>query len=118
MMPFFQSATLAVSTIDPTLSSKIERSPQYKDGKFVGNLNALNMSLADYASTTWDFLFTRNARTPDTDPMMRLTAAAESKNVKYATPVVGETTLYGKTIPATKWWEQAVELHSSSTDWR
>ena len=181
------------------------------------------MSLADYASTTWDFLFTRNARTPDTelpfkpvdlthfnipdngqlnvtwvimtpfhklffsgdsgyfdgfkkigdkygpfdmtfiecgaynksweqvhmfpeqtvqahldlkgiilhpihwatfnlalhswyDPMMRLTAAAESKNVKYATPVVGETTLYGKTIPATKWWEQAVELHSISTE--
>jgi len=67
MMPFFQSATLAVSTIDPALSSKIERSPQYKDGKFVGNINALNMSLAGYASTTWDFLFTRNARTPNTE---------------------------------------------------
>jgi L-ascorbate metabolism protein UlaG (beta-lactamase superfamily) len=67
VIQFFQSATLAVSTIDPTLSSKIERSPQYKDGKFIGNINALNMSLADYASTTWDFLFTRNARTPDAE---------------------------------------------------
>jgi L-ascorbate metabolism protein UlaG (beta-lactamase superfamily) len=67
VMSFFQPTTSAVSTTDPTLSSKIERSPQYKDGKFVGNINTLNMSLADYASTTWDFLFTRNARTPDTE---------------------------------------------------
>jgi hypothetical protein len=29
--------------------------------------NTLNMSFADYASTTWDFLFTRNHRTPDTE---------------------------------------------------
>ena len=50
------------------------------------------------------------------DPMMRLTVAAESKNVKYATPIVGETTLYGKTIPTTKWWEPVVELHGSSTE--
>jgi len=29
--------------------------------------NALNMSFTDFASTTWDFLFTRNQRTPNTE---------------------------------------------------
>jgi L-ascorbate metabolism protein UlaG (beta-lactamase superfamily) len=35
--------------------------------------NALNMSFTDYVSTTWDFLFTRNHRTPDTElPVKRV----------------------------------------------
>ena len=45
------------------------------------------------------------------EPMVRLTAAANFKNVKIATPVVGETTVYrSMSIPATKWWEQAMAL--------
>ena len=46
------------------------------------------------------------------EPMVRLTAAANSKRVKIATPVVGETTVYNMSIPATRWWEQAMELSS------
>jgi hypothetical protein len=46
------------------------------------------------------------------EPMERLTAAAEYKNVKVATPIVGETTVYGKSIPIARWWEQAMEAPS------
>jgi L-ascorbate metabolism protein UlaG (beta-lactamase superfamily) len=44
------------------------------------------------------------------EPMVRLTAAADDKNVKVATPIVGETTVYNKRIPTARWWEQAIEL--------
>jgi L-ascorbate metabolism protein UlaG (beta-lactamase superfamily) len=57
----------AVSNSDHSLASKIAGSPQYKDGKFNDIGNSLNMSFTDYVSTTWDFLFTRNHRTPDTE---------------------------------------------------
>jgi L-ascorbate metabolism protein UlaG (beta-lactamase superfamily) len=57
----------AVSRSDDTPASIIERSPRYQDGKFNPKGNALNMSFTEYASTTWDFLFTRNHRTPDTE---------------------------------------------------
>jgi len=40
------------------------------------------------------------------EPMDRLTAAADSENVKIATPVVGDTTVYGKALPIARWWEQ------------
>jgi len=49
------------------------------------------------------------------DPMVRLTAAANTNGVKIATPVVGETTIYNKKIPVTKWWEQAVNLPKDVT---
>ena len=49
------------------LPGKIEDSPQYKDGKFNDMGNALNMSFTEYVSTTWDFIFTSNHRTPETD---------------------------------------------------
>jgi len=59
--------TPVVSDSDDTLPSKIEASPEYKEGKFNDMGNALDMSFTDYVSTTWDFLFTRNHRTPDTE---------------------------------------------------
>ena len=59
--------TPVASSSDYSPQGKIEDSPQYKDGKFNDMGNAMNMSFADYASTTWDFLFTRNHRTPDTE---------------------------------------------------
>jgi L-ascorbate metabolism protein UlaG (beta-lactamase superfamily) len=40
------------------------------------------------------------------EPMVRLTAAADSKNIEPATPVVGETTVYGTSIATKRWWEQ------------
>jgi L-ascorbate metabolism protein UlaG (beta-lactamase superfamily) len=65
MMQLFQCASLSVGNTEQTPLRKIEHSPQYKDGKFDGNITALNMSFIDYAKTTWDFLFTKNARIPD-----------------------------------------------------
>ena len=59
--------TPVASSSDYSVSGKIEDSPQYKNGKFNDMGNALNMSFTDYVSTTWDFLFTRNDRTPDTE---------------------------------------------------
>lgn len=42
------------------------------------------------------------------EPMERLSSAAEKEGVQIATPVVGETTIYGKFLPAGKWWQQAM----------
>jgi L-ascorbate metabolism protein UlaG (beta-lactamase superfamily) len=58
--------TPAAGNADPAIPGKIEGSPQYKDGKFNDMGNAMDMSFTDYVSTTWDFLFTRNHRTPNT----------------------------------------------------
>jgi L-ascorbate metabolism protein UlaG (beta-lactamase superfamily) len=42
------------------------------------------------------------------EPMKRLTAAVDLSNVKTATPLVGDTTVYNAYIPSEKWWEQGV----------
>jgi L-ascorbate metabolism protein UlaG (beta-lactamase superfamily) len=55
-----------VNNSDHTLPGKIEGSPEYKDGKFNDMGTALNMSFTEFVSTTWDFLFSENHRTPDT----------------------------------------------------
>ena len=66
--------TPVLSNSDHTLPSKIEGSPQYKDGKFNDMGNALDMSFTEYVSTTWDFLFMKNHRTPDTElPVKQVT---------------------------------------------
>ena len=44
------------------------------------------------------------------EPMERLTAAANLNNVRTATPIVGETTVYGMKIPTARWWEQSMRL--------
>lgn len=44
------------------------------------------------------------------EPMERLAAAAELNNVSIATPVAGETSIYGKSMPSSKWWEQTPEI--------
>ena len=63
--------TPVVSNSDHTLPGKIESSPQYKDGKFNDMGNALNMPFTDFVSTTWEFLFSKNQRTPDTELPVR-----------------------------------------------
>ena len=44
------------------------------------------------------------------EPMERLTAAANFKNIKVATPIVGETTVFNMKIPTAKWWQQSMQL--------
>jgi L-ascorbate metabolism protein UlaG (beta-lactamase superfamily) len=39
------------------------------------------------------------------DPMKRLSDAAALMKVEIATPVVGDTTVYGQYIPSQKWWQ-------------
>jgi L-ascorbate metabolism protein UlaG (beta-lactamase superfamily) len=46
------------------------------------------------------------------EPIMRLTTAADALNVNIATPVVGETTLFDRSIPVARWWQQASVKHS------
>jgi L-ascorbate metabolism protein UlaG (beta-lactamase superfamily) len=55
------------SVSDHTLQNNIISSPHYENGRFNDMGNALNMSFTDFASTTWDFLFTNNHRTPATE---------------------------------------------------
>jgi L-ascorbate metabolism protein UlaG (beta-lactamase superfamily) len=43
------------------------------------------------------------------EPMVRLTAAADYKNIRVATPMVGETTVYGSSIRSAKWWEEVIK---------
>jgi L-ascorbate metabolism protein UlaG (beta-lactamase superfamily) len=52
---------------DHTPPGKIEGSPEYNDGKYNDMGIALNLSFTEFASTTWDFLFSDNNRTPDTE---------------------------------------------------
>ena len=42
------------------------------------------------------------------EPMERLTAEAVAAGVSVATPIVGETTIFGEKMPANKWWRQAM----------
>ena len=51
---------------DQALAGKIDASPEYKYGKFNDMGTTLNMSFTEFVSTTWDFLFANNQRTPDT----------------------------------------------------
>ena len=42
------------------------------------------------------------------EPMQRLAEAAQAEKIEIATPVVGETTLFGVYIPRTPWWETLI----------
>lgn len=58
--------TPVAGNVDHTPPGKIEGSPEYKNGKYNDMGKALNLSFTEFVSTTWDFLFSRNDRTPDT----------------------------------------------------
>jgi L-ascorbate metabolism protein UlaG (beta-lactamase superfamily) len=40
------------------------------------------------------------------EPMQRLSRAADSLNITTATPIVGETTVYGQYLPGRHWWPE------------
>ena len=50
------------------------------------------------------------------EPMERLTAAANLKNVRIATPIVGDTTVFDTRIPTARWWEPAMTVSTRGTD--
>ncbi len=45
------------------------------------------------------------------EPMQRLAKAADSLNIRTATPVVGETSRYNSYIPSTHWWDDTLNVH-------
>ena len=57
----------AMSTKEQSGQEKIKHSPQFKNGKFHGNMDALDMTIKDYTSSTVRFLFEKNNMTPDMD---------------------------------------------------
>jgi L-ascorbate metabolism protein UlaG (beta-lactamase superfamily) len=58
---------LFTTSFAPAGAIKTENSPQFKNGKFHGDKEALTMTIKDYASSTWQFLFEKNNQTPDMD---------------------------------------------------
>jgi len=46
------------------------------------------------------------------DPMERLTKAAKELEVTVATPIVGETAVFGEYIPSDKWWVDVLAKYS------
>jgi L-ascorbate metabolism protein UlaG (beta-lactamase superfamily) len=68
IMIMILSETVAPAITHPDLHrvNRIAQSPNFKDGRFMGAVDALTMSAVDIAATTWAFLFRRNDRTPAT----------------------------------------------------
>ena len=56
--------TTAANNSDHTLSGEKQESPEYKEGRFNDMGNTLDMSFTETVSTTWEFLFAKNNRTP------------------------------------------------------
>lgn len=64
-MLFGQSCSSASYSTEDIKMEKIEKSSQYKDGKFVNYKNEFEMSFS--LGTMWDFFFADNDRKPDKD---------------------------------------------------
>ena len=62
---------------DKAMPDKINVRPEYKNGKFDDMGTALNMSFTEFVSTTWEFLFADNHRTPEAG--VRLESASKSR---------------------------------------
>jgi len=54
----------AANNSEPTIPGRFDSSPEYKEGKFNDMGTTLDMSFSDYVSTTWEFIFAKNNRTP------------------------------------------------------
>ncbi|MBU1343077.1 MAG: MBL fold metallo-hydrolase [Proteobacteria bacterium] len=65
MMMFTHTSCTKVAGSNPSAMEKINLSPQYHNGKFKGEIDALTMTAKDYLSSTWRFLFEKNNQTPD-----------------------------------------------------
>ena len=62
---FANSFTTVGSLSTAPIIDRIKLSPQYQNGKFKGDKEALTMTVKDYISSTWRFIFEKNNQTPD-----------------------------------------------------
>ncbi len=60
--------------------SKIEQSPQYRDGKFLNYHSWQEPSFGEYLTTAWDFLFTGEQRTPEDSIPRQIVNLSHFKN--------------------------------------
>ena len=64
-MTFTNSFATAGAPSAAPIIDRIKLSPQYQNGKFTGDKKALTMTVKDYISSTWRFIFEKNNQTPD-----------------------------------------------------
>ena len=64
-MLFFHANSAAVSGLDQGQSDKSDPSSDYINGKFKNEAEPLNISAVEFVSSTWDFLFGGQDRTPE-----------------------------------------------------
>ncbi|MCD4675412.1 MAG: MBL fold metallo-hydrolase, partial [Desulfobacula sp.] len=65
IMMFSASPSTTAELSNSPIIDKIKLSPQYQNGKFKGDIEALTMTAKDGFSSTWRFLFDKNNQTPD-----------------------------------------------------
>ena len=63
-MMFAHSSTTAIGLSNSQITDRIKLSPQYQNGKFNGDIEALTMTIKDGIFSTWQFLFKKNNQTP------------------------------------------------------
>ena len=79
-MLFFQSNSAAVSGLKQGQSDKAEPSTQYVNDKFKNETEPSNISAADFVSSTWDFLFGGQDRTPGVELPLKPVDLSHFKN--------------------------------------
>ena len=60
-----QSCSSATYSLEDSKMNKIKNSPQYKDGKFVNQVEWKQPSAGEFIGSAWKFLFTGDQRTPN-----------------------------------------------------
>ena len=96
IMMSFKSIAPAGAYQEHFMAGRLERSPNFKDGQFAGGADALTMSAADYVSTTWEYLFSCNNRTPESPLPIKpvdLTPFSAGKHHRLYVTWLGHSTL-------------------------
>ncbi|MCP3873293.1 MAG: hydrolase [Desulfobacteraceae bacterium] len=65
LMMFTHSCATVDDASKSSATDPIKSSPQYIDGKFKGDKEALTMTAKDYITSSWRFIFEDNNQTPD-----------------------------------------------------
>jgi L-ascorbate metabolism protein UlaG (beta-lactamase superfamily) len=81
-MLFTQSCSSATYSTEDIKMEKVEKSKQYKEGKFVGYKSGPEWKLGKVLPIMWDFLFTGNDRKPEVDLPTQSVDFGQITNVK------------------------------------